>query len=133
MYSVNMFTCKYCVSSISDCGKPCAIGTLNGACDTCICESTIIEGRILTTFGSPVSYATFAETSAPLKTIAESNSTGFFSLNATCLTSTIIASREGFQDTVMEIRDAYQTVYMELECTCLFVIEAGTKFIADVF
>lgn len=98
-----------------DCGTSCAIGTLNGACDTCICESTIIEGRVLTTFGSPVGYASIAEASAPSKPIAESNSTGFFALIATCLTSTVVVTRDGFQDAVVEIMDTYQTVHMELE------------------
>ena len=74
----------------------------------------------MTPFGSPVGYAAIAETSAPLKVIAESNSTGFFALKATCLTSTVIVSRAGFQDAVVEIMDTYQTVYMELECTCIF-------------
>ena len=76
----------------------------------------------MTLFGSAVGYAAIAETSAPSKLIAESNSTGFFSLIATCLTSTIIISREGFQYAVVEIMDTYQTVYMELECTCEFII-----------
>ena len=74
----------------------------------------------MTTFGTPVGYAAIADTSAPLKVIAESNSTGFFALNATCLTSTVIVSRAGFQDAVVEMTDTHQTIYMELECTCIF-------------
>ena len=99
----------------SDCGTSCAVGTLNEACDTCVCESTVIEGRVLTTFENPVGYAVLAEASAPSKMIAESNSTGFFALNATCLTSTVIVSREGFQDAVVEITKTNPTVYLELE------------------
>ena len=110
-----------------DCGKTCAVGRLNKACDTCVCESSNIQGRILSTTGNPVSYAALAEQSAPLRVIAESNSTGFFSLNETCNTSTVIVSRDGFQDAVVEITDAYQTIYMELEGTLLYCLKRMFK------
>ena len=98
-----------------DCGKACSVGTLNEACDTCVCESSTIQGRILSSAGYPVSFADIATDTAPLTIIAQSNSTGFFILNNTCISSTVIVTREGFQDKVVQITSADQIIYLELE------------------
>ena len=93
----------------------CSVGILNAACDTCVCESSNIMGRILSTAGNPVSFASLAAETAPLRVIAQSNSTGFFSLDDTCITSTVIVTRDGFQDEIVQITAAYQTIYLDFE------------------
>ena len=101
--------------NFTDCDKTCTVGMLNEACDTCICESPTIKGRVLSTAGNPVSYAALAAETTPLRIIAQSNSTGFFILGDTCINSTVIVTREGFQDTVVAITSAYQTIYVDFE------------------
>ena len=99
-----------------DCSQTCLIGQqLNDACDTCICESSTIQGRVLSASGNPVSYADITTETAPTRVIAQSNSTGFFTLDDTCISTKVIVTREGFQDTVVELTATSQTIYMELE------------------
>ena len=100
----------------SDCNKVCSKGDLNEACDACICDSSVVKGRVVSRVGNPLDDAVIMEESAPTKIIATSNSTGFFSLNGTCVTSTIIVSRFGFQDKVVQISDEHlQLIEMDLE------------------
>ena len=99
----------------SDCSKFCVVGRLNDACDACICESTTVTGRVVTTVGSPIGGATIAPDSAPHKILAQSNSSGFFSLNATCFTTTVLVSKQGYQERRAEITGNTQNIEMKKE------------------
>ena len=100
----------------SDCNKVCSVGTLNDACDACVCESTVVHGRTVSKAGNPIDGAVIVEESAPTKILAESNSTGFFTLTTTCFTSSILITRFGFQDKVTEIaNEQLQVIEMDLE------------------
>ncbi|XP_053392462.1 cartilage intermediate layer protein 1-like [Mercenaria mercenaria] len=96
-----------------DCSRTCAIGTLNTDCDTCICEGTTVTGRVsaLTT-GNPVSNAAFYASTAPLKVLTRSNSTGFFALNATCIATELLVVRDGFIDALVEVNNLYMEITM---------------------
>ena len=101
---------------LPDCSQTCPFGQhLNDACDTCVCLSSTIQGRVLSASGDPVSYADIATQTAPTRVIAQSNSTGFFNLDDTCISTMLIVTRDGFQDTVVDITDNNQTIYMKLE------------------
>lgn len=111
-----------------DCSKTCLVGTLNDACDTCICESTTIEGRILSTAGNPIHGAVLAADTAPSRELAQTNSTGFFSLTATCLTSVIIVSRDGFQNKIVELSSTFQVIEMAFEVLPRMTEQPRSKF-----
>ena len=107
----------------SDCNKLCPVGTLNDACDACVCESTVVQGRILSKAGNPIDGALISEESAATKILAESNFTGFFKLTTTCVTSAIIVTRFGFQDKVAEISDELlQVIEMDIEGKYIYTV-----------
>lgn len=96
-----------------DCSTVCSVGTLNSDCDMCICDGTIITGRVVAeSSGNPVSNAALYARAAPTSILTTSNSTGFFALESTCESTELLVTRDGFVDTVTVASEAYVEITM---------------------
>ncbi|XP_053392461.1 cartilage intermediate layer protein 1-like isoform X2 [Mercenaria mercenaria] len=89
-----------------DCSRECTVGVLNTDCDTCLCDGMVITGRVrAVSTGNPISNAALYASTAPTKLIAQSNSTGFFSLDAMCTSTELLIIRNGFVDITVVVSD----------------------------
>ncbi|XP_060579023.1 cartilage intermediate layer protein 1-like isoform X2 [Ruditapes philippinarum] len=96
-----------------DCNRICAKGNINDKCDACICEGSVLTGRVLAAnTGHPVSNVAFYAITSPTDLLVESNSTGFFTLENVCTDTEILLSRPGFVDRTVRVTGAHMLVNM---------------------
>ena len=81
-----------------DCRKTCVKGTLNPACDTCICDDHVLTGRVQTTNNAPIAGAKVAKSETPYKALARTDDKGFFKALNVCADANqeLLISAAGF-------------------------------------
>lgn len=67
-----------------DCRKTCLKGTLNAACDACVCDDHVLTGRVETTNNAPIAGAKVALSETPYKALARTDEKGFFKALNVC-------------------------------------------------
>ncbi|XP_045210951.2 cartilage intermediate layer protein 1-like [Mercenaria mercenaria] len=103
----NVFRCP-------DCSRQCTTGTLNEACDACICESVVTSGRVVSAkTRNPIGGAVIYDSDARQRSLTISNSTGFFTLNNTCTTTRLLVTREGFVNKEIEEMGTYVEIQLD--------------------
>lgn len=68
-----------------DCRKTCLKGTLNAACDACVCDDHVLTGRVQTTNNAPIAGAEVAFSETPYKALARTDEKGFFKALNVCV------------------------------------------------
>ena len=86
--------------SPTDCNKICVNGSLNDACDACVCTHHTLTGRVLATEGRPLSKANISLAETPYNVISQSNVSGHFQVSGVCTTSQrFLVTRDKFVPT----------------------------------
>ncbi|KAL3886753.1 hypothetical protein ACJMK2_026726 [Sinanodonta woodiana] len=101
----NSFNCP-------DCSHMCNIGILSDDCDRCVC-SAIVANRIVDGENFPLSGVSVAEAAHPYNILAESDSSGTFTLNSSCPGTEIVLRKEKYQDKTVTISTKNVVITME--------------------
>ena len=89
-----LYTIAFCST---DCSKTCPFGTLNAACDACVCAHHVLTGRVLTSEGAALSRANISLADAPYNVISQSNVSGHFNVHGVCASRQLfLVVRAGF-------------------------------------
>ena len=84
----------------TDCNRTCVNGSLNDACDACVCTHHTLTGRVLATEGRPLSKANISLAETPHIVISQSNVSGHFQVSGVCATSQqFLVTRDKFVPT----------------------------------
>ncbi|XP_067046091.1 cartilage intermediate layer protein 2-like isoform X3 [Acropora muricata] len=81
-----------------DCRKICLKGTLNSACDACVCDDHKLTGRVQTSNNAPIAGAKVALSETPYKALARTDDKGFFTALNVCADANqeLLISAAGF-------------------------------------
>ena len=81
-----------------DCSKTCVKGTLNAACDACVCGDHVLTGRVQTVNNAPIAEAKVAFSETPYKALARTDDKGFFKALNVCADANqeLLISSTGF-------------------------------------
>ena len=81
-----------------DCRKNCLKGTLNAACDACLCDDHVLTGRVQTAKNAPIAGAKVALSETPYKALARTDDKGFFKALNVCADANqeLLISTAGF-------------------------------------
>ncbi|KAI8498474.1 hypothetical protein Bbelb_236760 [Branchiostoma belcheri] len=78
-----------------NCSRVCTVGTLNAACDACMCDDHVLDGRVTDTRNAPLDGAEIYLAEKPWEVASTTNSTGRFTLAGACSQGTLILVRRG--------------------------------------
>ncbi|XP_019647718.1 PREDICTED: cartilage intermediate layer protein 1-like [Branchiostoma belcheri] len=78
-----------------NCSRVCTVGTLNAACDACMCDNHVLDGSVTDTRNAPLDGAEIYLAEKPWEVASTTNSTGRFALAGACSQGTLILVRRG--------------------------------------
>ncbi|XP_035685698.1 cartilage intermediate layer protein 1-like [Branchiostoma floridae] len=82
-----------------DCDRDCAVGSLNDACDTCICDNNVLNGRVTDRRNVPLNNAEVFFAEKPWEAATTTNATGRFTLAGACSQGVeVMVKRSGYFD-----------------------------------
>lgn len=116
-----------------DCSRNCSTGTLNAACDACICDHHVLTGRVLTVNDAPLSEANISLAETPYNILAQTNISGHFvALNVCANTQELLVTKAGFVPTrkkanVLTQTTATMTAKLELAVPPSVTIQPKSK------
>ena len=113
-----------------DCRKTCLKGTLNAACDACLCDDHVLTGRVQTTNNAPIAGAKVAFSETPYKALARTDEKGFFKALNVCADANqeLLISAAGFVPvktvaTISSSKTANVQVKLQTSGTCFIFFQ----------
>ena len=93
-------TVLFFILPVIACDRVCEYGVLNSDCDACVCDTSVLNGRVVDRNNRPLSRATIVYTDRPYVIMATTNSTGMFSIDGICSSPQMMTVRKAMFSTV---------------------------------